>query len=42
MKQLFSLKFLWKLYAVLITISIILMLINPDLPMKEVILCLTI
>ena len=42
MKQLFSLKFLWKVYAVLITISIILMLINPDLPMKEVILCLTI
>lgn len=42
MKQLFSLKFLWKLYAVLITISIILMLINSDLPMKEVILCLTI
>ena len=42
MKQLFSLKFLWKVYAVLITISIILMRINPDLPMKEVILCLTI
>ena len=42
MKQLFSLKFLWKVYAVLITISIILMLINPELPMKEVILCLTI
>lgn len=42
MKQLFSLKTLWTVYGILVAIAIILTLINPDLPMKEVILCLTI
>lgn len=42
MKRFLSPKFLWTLYAVLIAISIVLMLINPNLPMKEIILALTI